>query len=398
MTPLKALPPLRVLVTQGSMKHSVGLIRHLSIKGHMVFAAVEPDDPRPHVRHSRYCAGVVRLPQGEEKPFIDALVTLLEKEPFDVLVPMGFPVTRFVARNLERLRPLVGVAAPGPALELLAGDKFAISERARMLNVGTPSTILLDSTKDLRAQIDGVVRLPVIVKGRGESPKGIVVRVDEWGDERERLDARLRHVAPGILRVPLVAQEYVPGWGCGFFATYDRGRCRRVFMHRRIREWPPSGGASSCAQSFRDSKLAAAGRRLFDGLQWHGIAMAEFRFDERDEQFKLIEVNAKFWGSLELALAAGADFGEDYLRLALGEPLEFHDDYSDVTFQWFLGGDLRHAIQRPRQAFAVAATLFRKGVLTDLSPDDPSLLAARVYSFARRSIRGALRRTSWNRE
>src|SRR6266478_1382670 len=162
MSPLKALPPLRVLVTQGSMKHSIGLMRHLSMKGHTIFAVVEPDDPQPYVARSRYCAGVVHLPQSEQGPFIEGLVALLERDRFDVLVPMGFPVTRFVARNLERLRALVGVAAPDPALESLAEDKFAISERARMLAVSTPRTMLLESGHDLRAQMDGVVRLPAI--------------------------------------------------------------------------------------------------------------------------------------------------------------------------------------------------------------------------------------------
>ncbi len=201
-----------------------------------------------------------------------------------------------------------------------------------------PKTVVIDAAGSVRHQIEAGLRLPVVIKGRGEQPKGIVVRVEHWGDERAALDRALATFAPGMSHVPLIAQEFIPGWGCGFFATYDRGVCRRVFMHRRVREYPPTGGASSCATTFRDDRLAAHGRRLLDGLGWHGIAMVEFRFDERDNDFKMIEVNAKFWGSLELALAAGADFASDYVALARGEPLAFHEDYRDVTFQWLVGG------------------------------------------------------------
>jgi predicted ATP-grasp superfamily ATP-dependent carboligase len=379
--------PLRILVSQGAMKHSVGLVRQLARAGHTVYAIVDVDDQNPPVSYSRYCAGIFYADQRDEARFIEAVERIATRQPFDVFIPVGFPVTRFAARNVERLKAIVAVTAPPAELEALAEDKYAISERAKSLGVPTPHTIVVDSSRDLRAQLDGVIRLPLIIKGRGEVPKGIVVRVDAWGDERERVDAALQRCAPGSAGVPLVAQEYVPGWGCGFFATYDKGECKRVFMHRRIREYPPTGGASSCARSFRDPRLASHGRRLLDGLGWHGIAMAEFRFDERDHDFKLIEVNAKFWGSLELALAAGADFAADYVRLARGEPLDYRDDYDDLTFQWLLGGDLQLALRRPRKLFAVLGTALRPGVATDVTLGDPGLLAARLGRLLRSGAR-----------
>ena len=58
--------------------------------------------------------------------------------------------------------------------------------------------------------------------------------------------------------------------------------------------------------------------------------MTEFRFDETRSEYRLIEVNAKFWGSLELALAAGADFAGDYVQLALGNPLSFCREYQET--------------------------------------------------------------------
>jgi protein-tyrosine-phosphatase len=41
---------------------------------------------------------------------------------------------------------------------------------------------------------------------------------------------------------------------------------------------------------------------------WHGVAMVEFKLDEVTGECRLMEVNGRFWGSLPLAVAAGADF------------------------------------------------------------------------------------------
>src|SRR5207247_3410948 len=39
-----------------------------------------------------------------------------------------------------------------------------------------------------------------------------------------------------------------------------------------------------------------------------GVAMVEFKREPKSGRWVLIEVNARFWGSLPLALASGADF------------------------------------------------------------------------------------------
>ena len=105
-----------------------------------------------------------------------------------------------------------------------------------------------------------------------------------------------------------VLQEYIPGHGCGLFATYQNGACKRVFMHRRVREYPATGGVSSCAESFYDARLEFYGTRMLDALHWHGVAMVEFRRDARDGEYKLMEINPKFSPAVQgLASLEGAN-------------------------------------------------------------------------------------------
>jgi predicted ATP-grasp superfamily ATP-dependent carboligase len=106
-------------------------------------------------------------------------------------------------------------------------------------------------------------------------------------------------------------------------------------MHRREREFPVTGGASIAAESVYDEKLKDVGKKLLDALSWHGVAMVEFKLDEADNQFKLMEINPKFWGSLDLAIAAGVDFPYDLARMSRGEAIEYSEEYKrGLRYQW----------------------------------------------------------------
>ena len=145
----------------------------------------------------------------------------------------------------------------------------------------------------------------------------------------------------------VLAQEYVRGDGFGFCALYWHGRRVRAFMHRRVREWPPSGGTSAAAESLPEcAPLERAGTLLLDALGWHGVAMVEFKGDPA-KRLVLMEINAKFWGSHDIALAAGVRFPSDLAALLEGRTLPPQPPVRRVRFSWPLGGDLWHGFARP---------------------------------------------------
>jgi hypothetical protein len=117
--------------------------------------------------------------------------------------------------------------------------------------------------------------------------------------------------------------------------------------------------------------------------------MVEFRRDSRVGDYKLMEINPKFWGSLDLALAAGADFPGDLCQMALGRTLSFSDQYQrNLRYQWPLSGhgELFHLWTRPQSIFEVALDLLNPGVksniwLSDLGPNIQELrgLAGKLF-------------------
>ncbi|MCZ7584034.1 MAG: ATP-grasp domain-containing protein [Deltaproteobacteria bacterium] len=111
------------------------------------------------------------------------------------------------------------------------------------------------------------------------------------------------------------------------------------FFHRRLRELPPSGGISVLSEAIPpDPEAARAGRALLEALHWTGPAMVEFKRDA-DGRPCLMEINGRFWGSLQLAIDAGVDFPALLVRAAQGDAI-VPPDYKSGTRLRYLFGDL----------------------------------------------------------
>ena len=128
------------------------------------------------------------------------------------------------------------------------------------------------------------------------------------------------------------------------------GQIVAQFAHRRIREKPPSGGVSVLCESIcAPEEALVAQEGLLEKWRWFGVAMVEFKCDRRDSVPKLMEVNARFWGSLQLAISAGVDFPFLLCRLANNEKIDKQSDYEiGLKSRWELG-DLDHLLIRLRR-------------------------------------------------
>ncbi|HEX2140670.1 MAG TPA: ATP-grasp domain-containing protein, partial [Candidatus Limnocylindria bacterium] len=213
------------------------------------------------------------------------------------------------------------------------------------------------------------VGFPLVIKSPLEGTTGVAY-LDRPGEVAGAIRAWQERYGVGAQELPILQQRIV-GPGFGVFATYQEGRCVRIAAHGRVREFPPDGGESTCCQLVHDPELLASGRRLLDAMGWHGVAMVELKRHDADGRLYLMEVNPKFWGSLDLMLAAGADFPGDVVRIAAGERLEeAQPPTGDLRFCWPLGNDLRHLLARPSSWRSVLRDWTGRA-RTNLRPSDP---------------------------
>jgi predicted ATP-grasp superfamily ATP-dependent carboligase len=137
---------------------------------------------------------------------------------------------------------------------------------------------------------------------------------------------------------PFLIQEYISGQGQGVFALCDHGKPIVFFAHRRLRERPPSGGVSVLSESIEPNPEAhRMARAIIEYVGWHGVAMVEFKVSAEGTPY-LMEVNGRFWGSLQLAIDAGVDFPWLLYQLTTGRVVDRADGYTTgVRCRWLLG-------------------------------------------------------------
>jgi predicted ATP-grasp superfamily ATP-dependent carboligase len=292
--------------------------------------------------HSRAVARTHFLPAPSDPAYPLALLeTVIALQPLAV-VAVGDGSVRAADAMRGRWPKGAPIALPSRESLGIANDKAKTGELARALGVDTPREAVCASVEEARAtfaQLGG----RAVFKSRFEAGRKIL----RYVRSESQVAAAYEHVARLSGAGPLV-QEYVPGEGWAYFALYWHGVRVRRFLPRRVREWPPSGGTSAAAESVLEAPaLERAGEALLDALQWHGVAMVEGKRTP-DGRFVLMEINAKFWGSHDLALAAGVDFPGDLVALLEGRELaQPQAPYRKVRCTWPLGGDLWHAMARP---------------------------------------------------
>jgi predicted ATP-grasp superfamily ATP-dependent carboligase len=335
-----------VLVTDGEQRASLSVVRSLGRTGYRVH--VSSHERRSLAGASRFATATALVPSPLLAPaeYTDAIAELVRRRRVDVLLPV-------TEQSLLALLPardrFAGVSVAAPPLDALRriSNKSELLVHADKQGIAVPRQAVLESPGTARDAL-GALSFPVVVKPARSIHEGGFFNVKHAAGAAE-LAARLAAFPPAAY--PLIVQERIVGPGTGIFLLLWDGRLLATFAHRRLREMPPSGGVSVYSESIAaDPALVAASRALLDDFGWHGVAMVEYKRDARTGTPYLMEINGRFWGSLQLAVDAGVDFPALLVAAALGQPVAPVERYRiGVRLRW-AWGDLEHLITRMRHS------------------------------------------------
>lgn len=298
---------------------SLAIIRELGAHG----IAVRPVVRKAHsfLISSRYADGAILRPDG---PVRDWLPELALREGFDWVMAVGEADVLALA-EMKAGGSALRIAAPPLDQMRIVLDKQTLMNEAEAVGIAVPRTWQPDSADPYRWLTEDV-QFPLVAKW--SDPLAVTERLKAAGiavdkvvylhNETELEDCLGKYDTVGLY--PLV-QEYIPGHGLGQMFHAADGQATLRFQHRRLREWPLSGGVSSLCEAVPlglHADLRARSEALLKRLRWTGPAMVEFRHDPATGRSVLMEINGRFWGSLPLASAAGVQFGWETYRHAFG--------------------------------------------------------------------------------
>lgn len=327
-----------ILLLDGNTRSALAATRSLGRRG--VRVVVADETKATLAGSSKYCSETFTYPPpgADSDAFIAAISQECARRGVGVVFPMAEVSTGIV---LRRRRELGGAAVPFVEAGTFdrISDKSQLVDLAQRLSIRAPKTHFVGDRESLQALYPRL-EFPVVMKpcrSRIHSEgRWIAASVKYAGSVRE-LEEHVDRFE--FFRMhPFLVQEYIRGRGHGIFALYDRGRPVAWFAHRRLRERPPSGGVSVLSESLDCDPVAQRmARTLLDYIGWHGVAMVEFKVTREGVPY-LMEVNGRFWGSLQLAIDAGVDFPWLLYQLATGRTLDqAHDYVRGVRSRWLLG-------------------------------------------------------------
>ena len=375
---------MNAIVLDGEQRSALAVTRSLGRRGIRVIVGAEKIPSLSSC--SRYCGTSFTYPSPYDDPagFMQALRKVTENFRDSMLFPMTDVTLTEILLNRTELPESTVIPFVEYEKYLQVTDKINLFRLGRDLDVPIPTTFLSTDFGNRERLIESVGKsgFPVVVKpafSKIRTGNGwIDARVHYAAGERELREITSRDI---FQRHPFLVQKRIEGPGAGIFLLMKNGEVIAKFAHRRIREKPPSGGVSVLCESIEPPEDALrAAVRILANLKWTGVAMVEFKIDRAQNAAKLLEVNARFWGSLQLAISSGVDFPYLLFRMASGEKIEEPGGYViGLRSRWELG-DLDHLLLR----------LFKKTSKLDLLPGHPArgtLIKEFLFDCFRPSVR-----------
>lgn len=306
----------------GGAHGSLEIARSLGRRGIPVWALIS-DNPLPAL--SRYVERNLSWAGPHEDGALTFLTDLTQRHGLHgwVLFAGGDEEVRFVALNHSALSASFVLTTPVWDTVRWAYDKRQMNSRAAELGIAQPRTCY-PQTHDQLAKLE--LHFPVILKPTTHEGRNEFVNAKAWrADDLNTLIARYEKAKRLVGADRIIVQELIPGDGRAQFSyagVWDRGMPIGSLVARRRRQYPIDFGyTSTLVETIALPEIEQAATRFLKSLEYSGIVEIEFKFDERDGSYKILDVNARAWSWIALGAVAGVDFPVIQWRLAFGEPV-----------------------------------------------------------------------------
>ena len=224
------------------------------------------------------------------------------------LLPVGASTLSLLAapEANARFSSVCGLCMPTAEQLALLNDKGRVAELAMSLDIPVPCSYYPEDGEPVDSFL-ARVPLPCVVKPHWGEGLGLTAALRYViAQNPKELHDNFTHFAQLAGEPPLV-QEYLPGTASGCSVLALDGEIVRKICHRRVREYPVTGGPSTCCDAIRYPRLEEIATELARETGLNGLAMFEFK-DDKDGRPRLLEVNPRVWGSYPLTRIVKSGF------------------------------------------------------------------------------------------
>jgi len=229
----------------------------------------------------------------------ESLLKELKKlnELFDYIVP--FPTDDLQVENLYHIREEIRsfcYLPLNPDTVMQSFDKYYQYGVCEKIGVPYPKTCQLNTINDLE-KVDELI-FPILIKP--STRVDIVQKVfrNIYIEDRAGYTANKGRLKGFIKQgVEFIASEFVPGDDTNIYAytcyRSQDGVTQNEWTGKKLTQYPDNYGVFCSASNEAANEVLEQGRALVKALDAYGIIEPEFKYDKRDQKFKLMEVNLR---------------------------------------------------------------------------------------------------------
>ena len=207
---------------------------------------------------------------------------------YDIIIPTGSHDTELVLQKYNKIK--IGQIT-FKQKNLFVSEKPKMLKFIKSINIPIPNTYY---------NISEINNFPVFYKSDSETSykklKGII------RNKKQLLNLNLKDV---------IYQEFIDSkstFAVGFLA--EDGEIICSLSHEEKASFPKVGGSASYIEIINNKKLFEYTVKILHKLKYSGWGLAEYKYCEKRKDFVFMEINAKFWASIELYLLNSSCFFE----------------------------------------------------------------------------------------
>jgi D-aspartate ligase len=311
-------------IVVGGDYQGLGIVRSLGRRGIPVCVV---DDQFSISRFSKYCTYFEKLRDLQsERKVVDSLLEVGARLGLSgwVLYPTREELVAAFSRFRTQLSSSFRVPTPEWNTVQWAWDKRNTYQLARKLGIPTPNTYYPENIDQL-AELDPLIP-PFAVKPAIKEHFIYATKAKAWrANSHSELRALFRKASEIVGPGEIMIQDLIPGGGSQQFsycAFFRNGEAVGKLIACRRRQHPfQFGKASTYVETIDLPILEEYSERFLQAIDYYGLVEMEYKLDPRDQQYKLLDFNARTWGYNSIGARAGVDFNYMLYADQVGQPI-----------------------------------------------------------------------------
>jgi len=256
---------------------------------------------------SKYCQKLKNIKNNDPREILEALIKFAKEQATKpILLSTSDEYLEFVSQYAEQLKNYFSFNQLTPHQLDLFINKKKFYQLCSELGLPHPRTFTINKEKDIY-NIAAIVNYPAIIK-----PTYSHIWARKYGTKKvfvvhDQSELITKYNQLGNMKNNVFIQEITPGSDelIFFFAAYfdEEAKPHQVFTGKKLRQFPPGFGTTVLAKSIKVEKIEKMTTMLMQHIGYSGLCDIEFKYDIRDCQYKIIEVNPRIgrWYSLTTA-------------------------------------------------------------------------------------------------